>query len=81
VLHSLGELDIVDEVLATTDTLCEEDVARGSDSDNVRVFTERLEGDRIMNLPGGLPGVMQCDEVGRGQWILGHRVGVVMLSA
>jgi hypothetical protein len=34
---------VVDEINATLDTLCQEDISRSRDSDNMGVFVERLE--------------------------------------
>ena len=77
--NALLELHIRNKVTTTFDTLRQEDIACRSNSNNMGVLAERLEGDGIMNLSRGFTSVVECNEVRRLQRLLRDRVDVVVL--
>jgi hypothetical protein len=78
-MHLLAEFHVSDKVFTAFDALRKEDVACAGDRDNVRVFAERLERNRVVNLARTLLGVVQGDEVGRRERFFRDRVRVVVL--
>lgn len=61
---ALFERNIVNKVLSTLYAICEKDVARGGNGDNVRVFAKWLEGNGVVDLASSLfARVIKADEV------------------
>lgn len=61
---TLLERNIINKVLSTFYAICEKDVARGGNGDNVRVFAKWLEGYGVVDLASSLfARVIEANEV------------------
>ena len=77
--NALLELHIRNKVTTTFDTLRQEDIACRSNSNNMGVFTERLERDGVMDLARGFARVVEGNQVRGLKGLLGNGVDVVVL--
>ena len=79
-MNLLFEGRVADQILSTLDTFSKKYIARCGNCDDMGVFAERLEGDRIMDFARSLfPGVIEGDEVRRRQRLLCDWVCVLVL--
>jgi hypothetical protein len=75
----LLEAQIIDEINATLDALCQEDIPRGRNGHNMRVLIEGFKRDRVMIFSRSLACVMKLDQISRRQRFICNWVSVVVL--
>lgn len=73
------ELDFFQEILTTLDALGKKYIASCRNRDNVGVFAEWLERNRIVDFSGWLPRIVELDEVVWRERLFGDWVRIVML--
>ena len=77
----LLEALVIDEINAALHTLCQKDVSRCRDSDDMGMFVEGFERDRIVIFSRGFACIMKSDQVNWCEGFVCNRMSVVVLPA
>jgi hypothetical protein len=78
-MNILLEMHIINEINAAFDALCQEDIPRRPNSNNMRVLVEGFKRDWIMIFSRSFARVMKLDQIRRCQRFICNWVSVVML--